>query len=84
MPAVNIHGETPPYQLPGAISPWNFPLLLSLIDVVPALLAGCSALIKPSEISPRFAMPVIRSIAAVPELADVLAIMPGDGGVQWH
>ena len=79
MPAVNIYRETSPYQLLGAISPWNFPLLLSFIDVVPALLAGCSALIKPSEISPRFAMPVIRSIAAVPELADVLAITPGDG-----
>jgi len=79
MPNVEIHGETSPYQILGAISPWNFPLLLSFIDVIPALLAGCSAVIKPSEVTPRFAAPVARSIAAVEELAAVLTIMPGDG-----
>lgn len=79
MPAVEIHGETSPYQLLAAISPWNFPLLLSFIDVIPALLAGCAALIKPSEVTPRFAAPVASSIERVPELAGVLAIMPGDG-----
>jgi acyl-CoA reductase-like NAD-dependent aldehyde dehydrogenase len=79
MPNVEIHGETSPYQLLGAISPWNFPLLLSFIDVIPALLAGCSAVIKPSEVTPRFAVPVARSIAAVEELDAVLTIMPGDG-----
>ena len=79
MPNVEIHGETSPYQILGAISPWNFPLLLSFIDVIPALLAGCSAVIKPSEVTPRFAVPVARSIAAVEELDAVLTIMPGDG-----
>ena len=78
MPNVEIHGETSPYQILGAISPWNFPLLLSFIDVIPALLAGCSAVIKPSEVTPRFAVPVARSIAAVEELDAVLTIMPGD------
>ena len=34
------------------ISPWNFPLLLSLGDAIPALLAGCAVVIKPSEITP--------------------------------
>ena len=79
MPNVEIHGATSPYQVLGAISPWNFPLLLSFIDVIPALLAGCSAVIKPSEVTPRFAVPIARSIAAVEELAAVLTIMPGDG-----
>lgn len=79
MPNVDIHGDFSPYPLLGAISPWNFPLLLSFIDTTPALLAGCAAIIKPSEVTPRFAVPVAKSIAAVPELAAVLAIAPGDG-----
>ena len=79
MPNVDIHGISSPYPVLGAISPWNFPLLLSFIDVTPALLAGCAAIIKPSEVTPRFAEPVAQSIAAVPELAAVLSIAPGDG-----
>jgi len=79
MPDVEIYGDTTPYPVLGAISPWNFPLLLSFIDVTPALLAGCAAIIKPSEVTPRFAEPVAKSIAAVPELAAVLSIEPGDG-----
>jgi len=77
-PGVTISNRHVPYQLLGVIAPWNFPLLLALIDAIPALLAGCAALIKPSEITPRF-IPVLReTIAAVPELAKVLTIVEGD------
>ena len=77
-PGVTISTRHVPYQLLGVIAPWNFPLLLALIDAIPALLAGCAALIKPSEITPRF-IPVLReTVAAVPELAQVLAIVEGD------
>ena len=41
-----------PYPVVGVISPWNFPLILSLGDAIPALLAGCAVVIKPSEITP--------------------------------
>ena len=68
-----------PYALVGVISPWNFPLTLSLIDAIPALLAGCAVLVKPSEVTPRFVAPVNESIRAVPELAAVLDMIPGDG-----
>jgi acyl-CoA reductase-like NAD-dependent aldehyde dehydrogenase len=63
----------------GVISPWNFPLTLSLIDAIPALLAGCAVLVKPSEVTPRFVVPLAGSIAAVPELAAVLDFVAGDG-----
>ncbi|MFN5819546.1 MAG: aldehyde dehydrogenase family protein, partial [Novosphingobium sp.] len=77
-PGVTISNRHVPYQLLGVIAPWNFPMLLALIDAIPALLAGCAALIKPSEITPRF-IPVLReTVAAVPELAQVLAIVEGD------
>jgi succinate-semialdehyde dehydrogenase / glutarate-semialdehyde dehydrogenase len=63
--------------LVAVISPWNFPLLLALIDTVPALAAGCPVMVKPSEVTPRFVEPLKRAIAAVPELAEVLHIVQG-------
>lgn len=79
MPGVTIREEFAPYPLLGAISPWNFPLLLSFIDAVPALLAGTAVIIKPSEVTPRFTAPVTASIESVPELRDVLRFVQGDG-----
>ncbi len=81
MPDVEIVETAMPYPVVGAISPWNFPLLLSFIDVTPALLAGCSALIKPSEVTPRFAKPVAQAIAEIEELTHVLGFVDGDGEV---
>jgi succinate-semialdehyde dehydrogenase / glutarate-semialdehyde dehydrogenase len=78
-PSITYRTQLVPYALVGVISPWNFPLTLSLIDAVPALLAGCAVLVKPSEVTPRFVEPLGRSIAAVPELAAVLDLVPGDG-----
>lgn len=77
LPSVNYDYQLVPYPLVGAISPWNFPLILSFIDVVPALLAGCAVLLKPSEVTPRWMEPVRGAIDAVPELAAVLAMTPG-------
>ena len=68
-----------PYCAVGVISPWNFPLTLSLIDGLPALFAGCSVALKPSEVTPRFIGPLKESIRAVPELARVFRVLPGDG-----
>jgi len=79
VPSITYRSQLVPYALVGVISPWNFPLTLSLIDTIPALLAGCAVLIKPSEVTPRFVEPLARSIETVPDLAAVLALMPGDG-----
>lgn len=77
-PGVLIRTRQIPFALVGAIAPWNFPLLLGLIDIIPALAAGCAALVKPSEITPRFVPELRKTIAAVPDLAKVLAIVEGD------
>lgn len=77
-PNVRLHSRCVPYQLFGAIAPWNFPLLLGLIDAIPALAAGCAALIKPSEVTPRFIPALRQTIEAVPELAAVVALVEGD------
>jgi acyl-CoA reductase-like NAD-dependent aldehyde dehydrogenase len=78
-PSITWRSQLVPYPLVGVISPWNFPLTLSLIDAIPALLAGCAVLVKPSEVTPRFVEPLKRSIAAVPELAAVFDLVSGDG-----
>ncbi len=51
---VGIRDQWVPYELVGVISPWNFPFLLSMLDSIPALIAGCSVIVKPSEVTPRF------------------------------
>jgi len=79
LPGVTAGTRLHPYPLVGIISPWNFPLTLALIDAIPALAAGCAVLIKPSEVTPRFIVPLMQAIAAVPALAEVLALVEGDG-----
>ncbi|MEM8764053.1 MAG: aldehyde dehydrogenase family protein [Bacteroidota bacterium] len=79
--SVMIGQQWIPYSVVGVISPWNFPLLLALIDTVPALLAGSAVLLKPSEVTPRFMDGLEKSIKAVPELDKVLKICRGGAEV---
>jgi len=64
-----------PYPVVGVISPWNFPLILSLGDAIPALMAGCAVVIKPSEITPLGLAEIVdawkREIGA-PDVFDVV------------
>ncbi|MGW0811432.1 aldehyde dehydrogenase family protein [Nonomuraea sp. NPDC002799] len=75
LPGIVVGGDAVPYELVGVISPWNFPLLLGLIDAVPALAAGCAVLVKPSEVTPRFIEPLMRLVPA--DLP--LRVVEGDG-----
>ncbi|MBN3871175.1 aldehyde dehydrogenase family protein [Nostoc sp. JL33] len=77
IPFIALQQTSVPYPLVGIISPWNFPLLLSTIDTIPALLAGCAVIVKPSEIAPRFVAPMITALNAVPRLHDVLTFVEG-------
>ena len=77
VPAVHYQHRLIPYQVVAVISPWNVPLLLAMIDSLAALSAGCSVLLKPSEVTPRFIEPLQRALDAVPELAAVLRIVTG-------
>ncbi|MHC5672046.1 aldehyde dehydrogenase family protein [Nostoc sp.] len=79
IPFIALQQTSVPYPLVGIISPWNFPLLLSTIDTIPALLAGCAVIVKPSEIAPRFVAPLITALNAVPKLHDVLTFVEGAG-----
>lgn len=49
-----------PLGVVGAICPWNFPLVLSLGKVIPALLTGCTIIIKPSPFTPYSALKAVE------------------------
>ena len=66
-----------PFPVVAVISPWNYPLILSFLDAVPALLAGCSVIIKPSEVTPRFIEIIHTILAEVPQLQPVVEILAG-------
>ncbi|AJP71374.1 aldehyde dehydrogenase family protein [Sphingomonas hengshuiensis] len=78
MPQVEVRTQLVAYPLVGVISPWNAPMMLALLDAVPALFAGSAVLLKPSEITPRFIEPLFESVRAVPELAAVFDTAMGD------
>jgi acyl-CoA reductase-like NAD-dependent aldehyde dehydrogenase len=79
VPFIEIEQAVVPYPLVGVISPWNFPLLLSIIDAIPALLAGSAVIVKPSEVTPRFIEPLMQSIRETPALAKVFHYTAGAG-----
>jgi betaine-aldehyde dehydrogenase len=68
-----------PYPVVGVISPWNFPLILSLGDAIPALIAGCSVVIKPSEVTPLGLTEIIEAWKTEIGAPDVLDVVNGMG-----
>ena len=81
MPTVEVQSQLVPYSLVGVISPWNAPLMLALLDAVPALFAGSAVLLKPSEVTPRVIDAIFETVRAVPELAAVFDYVAGGGVV---
>ncbi|HET6349575.1 MAG TPA: aldehyde dehydrogenase family protein [Candidatus Krumholzibacteria bacterium] len=70
-----------PVGVVGMIIPWNFPLLLTVWKLAPALAAGCTAVIKPSESTPLTALKLgaLCLEAGIP--AGVVNVVPGRGSV---
>jgi len=67
-----------PYSLIGIISPWNFPITLSFIDAIPAMLAGGCVIVKPSEVTPRFA-DALTPVIAEAGFTNILTFVQGGG-----
>lgn len=59
-----------PVGVVAAIAPWNFPMLIGLWKVMPALAAGCTVVLKPSELTPLTSLRLV-------ELANEAGIPPG-------
>ncbi len=54
-----------PIGVVGAISPWNFPLVLAVRKVAPALAAGCPVILKPASRTPLCASVFAECVNAV-------------------
>ncbi|QUR67506.1 aldehyde dehydrogenase family protein [Mycobacterium spongiae] len=68
-----------PLGLIGVIGPWNYPLTNSFGDCIPALAAGNSVLLKPSEVTPLTSILLAEGLAACGLPDDVFAVATGRG-----
>ncbi|MCS6884854.1 MAG: aldehyde dehydrogenase family protein [Acidobacteriota bacterium] len=68
-----------PVGVVGCITPWNFPLHQIVCKVAPALAAGCSIVLKPSEVAPLTAFILAEIIDEVGLPAGVFNLVPGRG-----
>ena len=66
-----------PLGVVGIVAPWNYPLLLTLSPLVDVLAAGNRALLKPSELTPRFSELLQRLIAERFDPAQVAVVTGG-------
>ncbi|NEA37539.1 aldehyde dehydrogenase family protein [Streptomyces sp. SID13031] len=63
------------------IAPWNFPISLVVIKLAPALLAGCTVVIKPASPTPLSIRFVVDAIDAAGVPAGVVNLITGSGAV---
>ena len=68
-----------PIGVVGAITPWNYPILMACWKVIPAIAAGCCVVLKPSELAPLTCITLGKMFfdAGLPDGA--LNILPGLG-----
>jgi aldehyde dehydrogenase (NAD+) len=68
-----------PVGVVGVIVPWNFPLMIGMWKIAPALACGCTIVLKPAEITPLTALRLgeLALQAGIP--AGVLNVVPGFG-----
>ncbi len=61
------------------ITPWNWPMNQVILKVVPALAAGCTVILKPSEIAPLSSLLLAEMIDSAGFPAGVFNLVNGDG-----
>ena len=75
---VELHRK--PLGVVGSITPWNWPLMIAIWHVIPAIMTGNTVVIKPSSMTP---LSTVRFVELANEVlpAGVLNIVTGEGGV---
>ncbi len=68
-----------PLGLVGVIGPWNYPLTNSFGDCVPALAAGNSVILKPSEVTPLTSLLMAEMLRECDMPPDVFSVATGRG-----
>ncbi|ABK69825.1 succinic semialdehyde dehydrogenase [Mycolicibacterium smegmatis] len=74
---VNHH----PKGVVGVISPWNYPMALSISDSIPALLAGNAVVVKPDSQTPYCTLANAELLYEAGLPRDLFAVVPGPGSV---
>lgn len=69
-----------PVGVVGAVGPWNWPMMITVWQLAPALKMGNAVVVKPSEYTPLSVQGLIAVINQVLP-ADVLSVVAGDGAV---
>lgn len=96
--ATKIAGETVPTIVPGTLSmtvkeplgvcaqiiPWNYPFMMASWKLAPALAAGCTLVLKPSELTPLTAMKLAEILTEAGLPAGVLNVVHGPGETVGH
>jgi acyl-CoA reductase-like NAD-dependent aldehyde dehydrogenase len=70
-----------PVGVVGAITPWNYPLHQVAAKVAPAMVAGCTVVLKPSEVTPLSAFVLAEIMDDVGVPAGVFNVVTGYGPV---
>ncbi len=68
-----------PVGVVGCITPWNYPLNQVIAKVMPALVVGCTVVLKPSEIAPLSAFVLAEVIHEAKAPPGVFNLVSGDG-----
>ena len=76
-----VYTERVPVGVVGAVIPWNSPLALLTWKLAPALAAGCTAVVKPSELTPVTALLLAERAAEAGFPPGVINVVTGAAGV---
>ncbi|MBT2189269.1 aldehyde dehydrogenase family protein [Sphingobium nicotianae] len=81
IPGGRYHAYTraEPVGVVAAIAPWNFPMMIALWKVMPALAAGCTVVLKPSEFTPVTALVLAELAIEAGVPAGVFNVVVGRG-----
>ncbi|XP_021900854.1 betaine aldehyde dehydrogenase 1, chloroplastic [Carica papaya] len=74
-----------PIGVVGLITPWNYPLLMATWKVAPALAAGCTAILKPSELASMTCLEladICREVGLPPGVLNILTGLGPEAGAS--
>ena len=80
-PTVVSRIEYEPVGVCSLIAPWNYPLLQAAWKIAPALAAGCSFVLKPSELTPHTSILMMEVLQELGLPSGVANLVLGDGKV---
>jgi aldehyde dehydrogenase (NAD+) len=72
-----VHLRRAPVGVVGAIVPWNVPQFLIMPKLIPALIAGCTVIVKPAPETPLDALWLAEMIEQIDLPEGVVSVLPG-------